>query len=182
MRHIIEIIKSYYIVDIRNTKIALGKMASDFAKIKYDTVALDSAAKKQNELYVQGTISKYRSLKNKLNSKKQIEMSNQKQIDVLQVEIDKKYSIPFACIVFVLIGVPLGVKTKRGGFGIAAGMSLGFFMLYWIFLIGGEKLADRELLSPFLSMWGANIVLGVIGLYLTLKNTVNLSKLKLKIK
>jgi len=40
--------------------------------------------------------------------------------------------------------------TKRGGFGVAASISLFFFLIYWAFLIGGEKLADRDLLSLFL--------------------------------
>ncbi|MFA7361816.1 MAG: LptF/LptG family permease [Candidatus Kapaibacterium sp.] len=95
----------------------------------------------------------------------------QKQIDSYDVEIYKKYSIPFACLVFALIGAPLGYRVKRGGFGIAAGFSLLFFLLYWASLIGGEKLADRDLLSPFLGMWLVNIILGLFGLYLMFKSS-----------
>ncbi len=93
----------------------------------------------------------------------------EKQIDQYKVEIYKKYSIPVACIVFVLIGVPLGIMSKRGGFGVAASLSLGFFVLYWAFLSGGETLADRNILSPFSAMWAANILLGVLGCYLTVR-------------
>ena len=92
-----------------------------------------------------------------------------KQTDQYLVEIYKKYSIPVACIVFVLIGVPLGIMSRRGGFGIAATLSLGFFLFYWAFLIGGEKLADRDITSPFLGMWSANILLGILGGYLTIR-------------
>jgi lipopolysaccharide export system permease protein len=92
-----------------------------------------------------------------------------KQADQFLVEIYKKYSIPTACIVFVLIGVPLGIMTRRGGFGIAATLSLGFFLFYWAFLIGGEKLADRDITSPFVGMWSANILLGILGIYLTIR-------------
>lgn len=95
----------------------------------------------------------------------------QKQIDSYDVEIYKKYSIPFACLVFALIGAPLGYRVKRGGFGIAAGFSLFFFLLYWASLIGGEKLADRAMLSPFLGMWLVNILLGLFGLYLMFKSS-----------
>lgn len=84
-----------------------------------------------------------------------------------EVEIHKKYAIPFACIVFVLVGAPLGVLTRRGSFGVAASISLFFFLLYWICLIGGEKLADRRLLNPFLGMWIANFIIGVLGILLT---------------
>ncbi|MBX2991849.1 MAG: LptF/LptG family permease [Bacteroidetes bacterium] len=97
-----------------------------------------------------------------------IDMEN-RRIDQYKVEIHKKYSIPIACIVFVLVGVPLGIMSRRGGFGIAATLSFGFFLMYWAFLIGGEKLADRNLLSPFWGMWAANILLGIIGVYLTLR-------------
>jgi lipopolysaccharide export system permease protein len=92
-----------------------------------------------------------------------------KQMDKYLVEIYKKYSIPVACMVFVFIGIPLGMMSRRGGFGIGAGLSLSFFLFYWICLIGGEKLADRDVLSPFMGMWIANIILGVCGVLLTIK-------------
>lgn len=95
---------------------------------------------------------------------------NNDQIDQYWVEIHKKYSLPFACIVFVLIGAPLGTMMRRGGFGMAAGMSLIFFLVYWAFLIGGEKFADRGLLSPFLGIWSANILLGILGIFLMIKS------------
>ncbi len=87
----------------------------------------------------------------------------------LRVEIYKKYSIPFACIVFVLIGAPLGILARRGNMAIGGGISLIFFIIYWIFLIGGEELADRDMLSPFLSMWLANFIVGGFGVYLLLR-------------
>ncbi|MFP4528933.1 MAG: LptF/LptG family permease [Candidatus Kapaibacterium sp.] len=85
------------------------------------------------------------------------------------VEIWKKYAIPFACIVFVLVGCPLGVMTRGGNFGISAGISLGFYIIYWACLIGGEKLADRGFLSPAFSMWLGNIIVGMLGILLTLR-------------
>ncbi len=94
---------------------------------------------------------------------------HQKRIDNYLVEVHKKYSIPFACIVFVLIGVPLGTMIRKGGFGVAAAISLVFFLIYWAFLIGGEKFSDRGLLSPFWGMWSANILLGILGIILVYK-------------
>lgn len=91
------------------------------------------------------------------------------EIDKYEVEIYKKYALPAACIVFVLIGAPLGTMTKRGGFGVAASISLFFFLVYWAFLIGGEKLAERDFFSPFWGMWSANILLTIAGILLTIK-------------
>lgn len=85
------------------------------------------------------------------------------------VEIQKKYSIPFACLIFIMIGAPLGIIIRRGNFGISAVLSLGFYIFYWICLIGGEKLADRNLISPVLGMWLANIITGLFAIILTIR-------------
>ncbi|HYM19838.1 MAG TPA: LptF/LptG family permease [Candidatus Kapabacteria bacterium] len=82
------------------------------------------------------------------------------------VEVHKKYALPVACLVFVLVGAPLGALARRGGMGIGVGFSIGFFILYWACLIGGEKLADRGIIAPWLGMWIANIILSVLGVYL----------------
>jgi len=87
----------------------------------------------------------------------------------LLVEIYKKYSIPFACIVFIFVGVPLGVKARHGGVAIGTGLSMFFFLLYWCFLIGGEQLADRRIIPPWLAMWSANIVVGFMGIWMTVR-------------
>jgi len=77
-----------------------------------------------------------------------------------RVEVHKKFSIAFACFVFVLIGIPLGLRVRRGGLGIVSALSLGIFMIYWISLVQGEKLADRGFLDPWVGMWAANILIG----------------------
>jgi predicted regulator of Ras-like GTPase activity (Roadblock/LC7/MglB family) len=84
---------------------------------------------------------------------------------MLMVEIHKKYAIPAACLVFVLVGAPLGVLARRGGFVSGLSLSLGFFLLYWALLISGEDLADRQIVSPFAAMWSANFVIGSLGIY-----------------
>ncbi len=86
-------------------------------------------------------------------------------IQTLLVEIHKKYAIPAACIVFVLIGAPLGALARRGGIAAGAGLSLGFFLFYWAGLIGGEVLADRRMLSPFFAMWAANFITVSLGAF-----------------
>lgn len=82
------------------------------------------------------------------------------------VEVHKKLSIPFACVVFILFGAPVGIMTKRGNFGFAALISTVVLTFYWVALIQGEKLAERLIVSPFTGMWTFNIVLTIIGVYL----------------
>lgn len=125
-------------------------------------------ATKNTLVYVR-IIDKIRTAKNFMISySKRIEQK-QSDIDRYMVEVHKKYSIPVACIVFVLIGAPLGVMVKKGGFGVAASISLFFFLVYWTFLIGGEKLSERGFFSPFWGMWTANILLGIAGILLIIK-------------
>ncbi|NLP05513.1 YjgP/YjgQ family permease [Candidatus Fermentibacteria bacterium] len=87
-----------------------------------------------------------------------------------RVEIAKKYSIPFACIVFVLLGVPLGIAARQSGAGANLLMSLVFILFYYLFLIGGESLADKGILPPGAVMWAPNALLGGLGVYLTARS------------
>ena len=80
----------------------------------------------------------------------------------------KKISIPFASLAFVLLGVPLGIISRRGGAGVSISISMGVFLVYWICLISGETLADRLLLSPFWAMWTPNVLFLILGLWLLL--------------
>ena len=48
----------------------------------------------------------------------------------------------------------------------AIGLSIFFFVVYYICLIGGEKLADRGIVGPTITMWSPNVVFGVIALLL----------------
>lgn len=102
-----------------------------------------------------------------------------KRVNKFLVEIYKKFSIPFACIVFVLLGAPIGIMTKRGNFGYAAIISSIILTIYWISIIQGEKLADRLFITPFLGMWSFNIVFSIIGIILIIHLTTDLTPSKL---
>jgi lipopolysaccharide export system permease protein len=88
-------------------------------------------------------------------------------VDSHSVEIEKKFAIAAACFIFVLLGAPIALRFPRGGVGMTIGVSLAVFGLYYVGLIVGETIADRDYLSPFWGMWAANFILGSIGLVLT---------------
>ncbi len=129
------------------------------------------------------TLAKIRTAQNVVIANLRNWQSYQDEINSYRVEVNKKYALPVACIVFILIGAPLGVMVHKGGFGVAASISLFFFVIYWAFLIGGEKLADRDIITPFWGMWSANILLSIVGFILTTKTiqetvNINLSSFK----
>lgn len=87
--------------------------------------------------------------------------------DRYRVEIHKKYSIAVACFIFMMIGAPIGLYVRKGGMGMAAALAATVFLFHWVSLANGEKLADRGLLEPWLGMWIADIVTGLLAIWLT---------------
>jgi lipopolysaccharide export system permease protein len=81
-----------------------------------------------------------------------------------EVEIQKKYAIAAACLVFALVGAPVALRFQRGGVGLVIGMSVAVFTVYYVGLIAGEELGDRLIVSPFLAMWTPNLIFATVGL------------------
>lgn len=84
---------------------------------------------------------------------------------VYLVELHKKGSIALACIVFVLVGVPLALRFPHGGMGLVLGAGMAVFAVYYVGLIAGESLANRLVVPPFWAMYASNILVGSIGLF-----------------
>jgi len=80
-----------------------------------------------------------------------------------EVEIQKKYAIAAACIVFALVGAPAALRYYRGGVGLVIGLSVAVFTVYYVGLIGGENLGDRLIVGPFVSMWLPNLICAAVG-------------------
>ena len=128
--------------------------------IKGDTALTKSDLRKKER--------QLRSLERQIKNEFGLIQSYQKSKNKYGVEIHKKFSLPFACILFVLLGSPLGVMAKRGGFAVSTSLSFIFFLLYYIMLLGGEKMADRNILPASVGIWFPNLVMFIIALYLTL--------------
>jgi len=93
-------------------------------------------------------------------------LSARSQMNQYAVEIQKKFAISMACVIFVLLGAPIALRFPRGGVGLVIGVSLGVFGLYYVGLIAGEALADRAILTPFWAMWSANILFTLVSILL----------------
>jgi len=85
------------------------------------------------------------------------------------VEIHKKFALAVACFVFVLLGAPIALRFPRGGVGLTIGVSLFVFALYYVCLIAGESIAKRGLMPAVVSMWMANVIFGLVALWLLAK-------------
>lgn len=86
-----------------------------------------------------------------------------------EVEIHKRYAIPFTCIVFALIGVPLGIQPRRSGRSYGFILSLLILLAYYVCLTASEILAMRKTITPVLAGWAPNFLLSGLGVYLFVK-------------
>ena len=124
----------------------------------------------ENKQYILSLTNNARQFKNEFTLIENYEKTNNK----FKVEIHKKFTLAIACILFTLVGAPLGILVRNGGMTIASGLSIAFFLIYYILLIWGEQLADRNLLNPGLGSWLPNIILFISGMIiLKLSNKKN---------
>ena len=91
----------------------------------------------------------------------------------LSAEIHNKIAIALSSMAFLLIGVPLGITTRRSEKSISFGISLGLMTFYWLLLIGGKTLAQKGLAPPFIALQFSNLVIGGVGLFLFYKLAKN---------
>ena len=124
----------------------------------------------ENKEYILSLTNNARQFKNEFTLIENYEKTNNK----FKVEIHKKFTLALACILFTMVGAPVGILVRNGGLTIASGLSIAFFLIYYILLIWGEQLADRNLLNPGLGSWLPNIILFVSGMIiLKLSNKKN---------
>lgn len=83
-----------------------------------------------------------------------------------QIEMEKRYAYPTACLVLVLIGVPLGLSSKRGGKSAGFVLTIFLVFVYYFFSSTGTALARQEKLPVAVGVWAANGTFAVVGLLL----------------
>jgi lipopolysaccharide export system permease protein len=92
------------------------------------------------------------------------------------VEMNKKFTLSLAALLFFFIGAPLGAIIRKGGFGMPIVVSVLFFIAYYIISITGEKFAREGVWSIFAGTWFSSFILLAIGIFLSYKS-MNESKM-----
>ena len=91
----------------------------------------------------------------------------------LITEIHEKLTLAFSCLIFILMGAPLAIITRRREKSINMGIAILIIVAYYPLLIGCESLAIEGTLNPALVMWFPNILFGTLGSILTIKLCVS---------
>src|SRR5581483_8358730 len=89
--------------------------------------------------------------------------------NLARVEIQKKFAIPFACIVFGIVGLPLGITNRRGGKSSGFSLSIAIIVFYYVLINNGEQLAANGRIPPVVGMWTADVLLFILGVYLLIR-------------
>ncbi|MFH0763050.1 MAG: LptF/LptG family permease [Candidatus Omnitrophota bacterium] len=87
----------------------------------------------------------------------------------LFVEINEKLTLAFSCLVFILLGAPLAMMTRRREKSINVGIAILIMVIYYPMFIGCTALGIEGVMPPSIIMWAPNFLLGSIGIFLTYK-------------
>ena len=83
-----------------------------------------------------------------------------------RVELHRRLAFPAACLVFALVAVPLGAQPRRGGRAAGSLLAVIIIASYYLLTVIGAGLARQSVVPPFLGIWGADILLAILGLAL----------------
>jgi LPS export ABC transporter permease LptG/LPS export ABC transporter permease LptF len=89
--------------------------------------------------------------------------TNGRAPSIYRIEVNKRFSYPFACLVLMLVGVPLGISSKRGGKSTGFVLTIVLVFIYYFLSSVGVAFAQSGRLSPFLGVWGANLLFAAAG-------------------
>ena len=89
------------------------------------------------------------------------------------MEIHRKFTLSFACMIFFFIGAPLGAIIRKGGLGLPTVISILFFVIYYIVDTTGVKFAKEGVWLVYQGMWLSSAILLPVGIFLTYKATTD---------
>ncbi|GFO66252.1 LPS export ABC transporter permease LptF [Geomonas paludis] len=92
-----------------------------------------------------------------------------KEVLLRRQELHSRLALPFSCIVFAFVGVPLGIQNRRSGKASGFSLSIAVILCYYIALSGFDTLGEKAILPPVLSGWGPNLLFLLAGGYLFMK-------------
>lgn len=123
-------------------------------------------------------------LRTKINSVDQqigIKESRYNALRKFEIEFHRKFSLSFSIIILFFIGAPLGAIVKKGGFGAPVVIAALLFMVYFVLISIGDGMAQKEIITPFMGMWGPNFVLAPFAIFLMIsaandKSVVDINK------
>ncbi|MGZ3604636.1 MAG: LPS export ABC transporter permease LptF [Thermodesulfobacteriota bacterium] len=139
-----------------------------FQKIKFDTYDLKLELAKTSKAIEKKLKDKEMSIDDIQEKIKEVKEKGGDTIPY-EVEIHKRYAIPFTCIVFALMGVPLGIQPRRSGRSYGFILSILILLAYYISVTVSELLAMKKTMPPLLAGWTPNLLFTGLAIYIFVK-------------
>jgi len=83
----------------------------------------------------------------------------------LIIEFNQRLASPFTCLIFAILGIPLGIQSSRSGKMMGFTIGLSLVMVYYVFLLYGKALGETGSIPPVIGVWTPNVLFMAAGLY-----------------
>ena len=123
----------------------------------------------QQQKIVSGAKSKVESIQSEFQYNNFLQTERHRMLIGHKMELHRKFTLSFACLIFLFIGAPLGAIIRKGGLGMPAVLSVFLFLFYYSINIFSEKLARQSVLPVWMGMWLSSFVLFSLGMFFTYK-------------
>ena len=139
-------------------------------RIEYnlDTLWASLSVPRQQQVY-RTAIDRARNYRDQIEYQSIVLDDSQRYIRKHEIELHRKFTLAFACLIFFFIGAPLGAIIRKGGLGAPVVISVILFIIYYIIDNTGYKMAREALWPCWAGMWLSSFVLLPVGIFLTYK-------------
>ncbi len=160
-----------YISD--GTKVERVATADPYAGVEIGTMSLDSifagTSSAMSKTIINQALNQARRVRQDYEFKSYTMQDDRKNIRRHGIEMHKKFTLSFACIIFFFIGAPLGAIIRKGGIGTPLVISVILFIIYYIIDNSGYKMARDGRLDVWEGIWLSSMELLPLGIFLTQK-------------
>jgi len=98
---------------------------------------------------------------------------HQEVLNKFRIEYQMMFAVPLACIIMLVIGAPLGAIIREGGLGLPSIISILFFIVYYVLLTQGKKLAIDSAVPVWFGVWMPVMIIFPIALYVTYQSSTD---------
>ena len=171
--------------DVKNTLELLKDVKTQYTNLNNEINNKEGEYIRNQELFRETAYSTYyqnnrssnsnrnnlRGLDNYLNSMNTLKSDKPNTYSLNRRKIDfyDKFSLPLACIIFVIFGAPIGIYSRRAGYAFGFIVGLMLCGVYWFFYYGMIVMGKKMVLPPFISVFLPNLVFFVIGIIILIK-------------
>ncbi len=138
------------------------------AYMDLDSILQKSSSSLRIEI-INGAINSARNNVRTIKQSDEIITDYKRNLNRFEIEWHKKYTFAIACLVFFLIGAPLGAIIRKGGLGAPLVISVVLFIFYWVTTTTGEKFARESVGALWQGVWFGTFIFLPAGLFLTYK-------------